>query len=392
MNKKLKRICLISNDYPSKGLPIYVFVEQLVKTLVDFGTDVSVLAPQSITKSLIRHIPIRPCKQWCVTDKGNGYFVYRPYNLTFGNKKRWLYQLAIGYNRWAVKKCLQEIAPDILYAHFWNNAIRIMYYAMKEEKPVFVACGEGDNALEEMMATLSAHEKQTLVNAVKGVICVSTENKRKCIDYGLAKEENIIVLPNAVDTRLFHPREKNNMLRKELGVEDDDFLILFVGGFIPRKGSGILAKSIDRIGDSHVKVIYIGAMMPGDEDDPQCDGIVFKGRVPHDKLPDYYASADVFVLPTQKEGCSNAIVEALAMGLPIISSKGAFNDDILNEDNSIRVNPTDVDELSAAITLLRDDVAYRKRLSEGALKSASLLKIELRAEEIVKFIMRQIES
>ena len=385
-------LCILSNDYPSEERPVYVFVEQLVNALMDKNVKVSVVAPQSLTKCLIRRIAVLPKKKEHVTPTGIKYIVYRPYILTFGKVKRSLYKLVNKINQREVERCVDKVRPDVLYGHFWHNGNILKHYAKRHNLPLFVACGEGDDAMEILVDSLSLQEKEELAKAVSGVISVSTENKKKCVDYGLAKEENVIVLPNAVDTRLFHPGEKNNMLRKELGVEDDDFLILFVGGFIPRKGSGILAKSIDRIGDSHVKVIYIGAMMPGDEDDPQCDGIVFKGRVPHDKLPDYYASADVFVLPTQKEGCSNAIVEALAMGLPIISSKGAFNDDILNEDNSIRVNPTDVDELSAAITLLRDDVAYRKRLSEGALKSASLLKIELRAEEIVKFIMRQIES
>jgi glycosyltransferase involved in cell wall biosynthesis len=119
---------------------------------------------------------------------------------------------------------------------------------------------------------------------------------------------------------------------------------------------------------------------------------VFKGRVLHEKLPEYYACADVFVLPTQREGCSNAIVEALAMGLPVISSEGSFNDDILNEKNSLRVNPINVNDVAVAIAKLRDDKQLRHGLARGALISAQDLMIEKRAEKILCFINQQIEQ
>lgn len=392
MNDKLGRVCVVSDDYPSENYPVYVFVEQLVSALVDMGEDICVVAPQSLTKALIRHVPLRPQFQIYYTCNHNKYKVYRPYILTFGKGRKWIYHLVNRINQWSIEVNVKKIAPSILYAHFWNNALRILKYAVGNNVNTFVACGEGDNTIEEIMESLSAVEKQKLVMAVKGVISVSAENKRKCQYYGLASGHDMIVLPNAVNSSLFSPRKKNVGLRRKLGVNDNDFLLIFVGGFIPRKGCGILAKAIDSINDSHVKVMFVGATMPGDEDDPHCQGIVYKGKLSHDKLPDYYACADVFVLPTQKEGCSNAIVEALAMGLPVISSTGAFNDDILNESNSIRINPTDVDELANAIMRLRDDVGLRKRLSAGALESAKSLTIDKRAEKIMMFIRQQIEK
>lgn len=384
-------ICILSNDYPSEGRPVYVFVEQLVNALIDKGIKVDVVAPQSLTRCLIRRTPILPKEKVYITPTGGKYRVYRPYSLSLGKANNTSYYLVKRFNQRTLYGSLNRIQPNVLYGHFWRNAYLLKDYAIKKKIPLFVACGEGDDAMEILVKSLSLQEKKELVKAVRGVISVSTENRRKCIDYGLAKEENVIVLPNAVDARLFYPREKDMALRRQLKVNDDDFLILFVGSFIPRKGCGVLAKAIDRIGDSHVKVIFVGAVIPGDADEPECNGIIYKGQMLHGQLPAYYASADVFVLPTLKEGCSNAILEALAMGLPVISSTGAFNDDILNDDNSIRINPADVDELAAAITSLRDDDAYRKRLSAGALESTRSLTIDQRAVSIIKFIKRQME-
>lgn len=95
-------------------------------------------------------------------------------------------------------------------------------------------------------------------------------------------------------------------------------------------------------------------------------------------------------MPTLNEGCSNAIVEAVAAGLPIISSNMPFNDDILDDSNSIVVNPMDIDEIANAIKKLRDNYDLRKKLLEGSFKKAVDLRIDKRAEAVIKFIESKI--
>ena len=85
--KTLSHICILSNDYPSAKRPVYVFVEQLVNAIVDKGVKVSVVAPQSLTKCLIRRIPILIQKQAYNSPLDNRYDVYRPYSLSFGQGK-----------------------------------------------------------------------------------------------------------------------------------------------------------------------------------------------------------------------------------------------------------------------------------------------------------------
>ena len=94
----------------------------------------------------------------------------------------------------------------------------------------------------------------------------------------------------------------------------------------------------------------------------------------------------MFVLPSLAEGCSNVIVEAMACGLPIVSSDLPFNYDILDSSNSILVNPMNVQEIADAIVKLKNDEPLRLTLSEGALKKTSDLTIEKRVTKILKFI------
>ena len=114
--------------------------------------------------------------------------------------------------------------------------------------------------------------------------------------------------------------------------------------------------------------------------------MLFKGKLKHDEVPLYLNAADVFVLPTLLEGCCNAIVEAMACGLPIISSNLPFNWDVLNESNSIMVDPMSVAEIRNAIIKLRDDKTLRDNMSIASLEAARDLTIEHRAEKIINFI------
>ena len=259
-------------------------------------------------------------------------------------------------------------------------------YARKYNKPLFVACGESGKAIDDLLQILKPQEKQRLTEAVKGVISVSSENKNRVLKNGLATEEKINVIPNAVDKAVFYPRESNE-LREKFGIKDSDFVISFVGGFTERKGSSRLSDAISLLNDSSVKTFFIvSRALSYDKCIPDCPGILYMDSVPHDLIPDYLSASDVFVLPTLNEGCCNAIVEALSCGVPIISSNLPFNDDILDETCSVRVDPSNVEEIKNAIALLKNDDALRARLAKGALMKSESLSIETRAKRVLEFI------
>ena len=382
---KISNICIIADDYPTNKRPVYIFVQQLVEAIVDLGIAINVVAPQSVTRSLFRGVPIMPKQETYRTSNGNTYKVFRPYSITLGNGKKILYKLINRYNRKNIDLCLNKINPQIVYGHFWGNAVKAFNYCTKHNKPLFVACGEGDNALEEWVDNLTNMEKDIIRKKISGVISVSTENKCKCINYNLCTEKNIIVLPNCVNTDLFKPQDASQE-KNRLGIKADDFTIIFIGGFITRKGPDRLAQAVTYLNDEHIKVMFIGKKSNGYNYYFDCPGTIYKGPLSHDKLPIMLNCADIFVLPTQKEGCSNAIVEALACGLPVISSNGAFNDDILSEKNSIRIDPNDVDELAKAIAYLRDNPNELKKMREFSLCRHDSYSIESRALNIINFI------
>lgn len=385
-------ICVVCDDFPSENRPVYVFVEQLVKELVKQGQAINVIAPQSLTRHFLRGVPLLPTKTR--VEIGNDYYhVFRPYSISFGNHFRFLNFFVKIIRESVIENCIKKLdqKPDCIYGHFWHNAYAAKSYAYKYGIPLFVACGEGDNALEELNSHMTDKEKSRFTKAVKGVISVSSENKRKCVEFNLATEDNTIVLPNSVDTSLF-VKDTNKNIRAEIGIDKDDFVIAFTGAFIKRKGSSRLSDAISLLNDSKIKSIFIGSPLDGDDCTPTCAGIAFMGRLGHNLVPQYLYAADCFCLPTLKEGCSNAIVEALAAGLPVISSNLPFNDDILDENNSIRINPLDINQIANAIQQLKDNKELREKLAQGALKKAEDLKIDVRASKIIQFINSRIEK
>lgn len=387
MKPTIQSMTVIADDYPAKGHVEYVFVQQLVHAIINMGISVTVVAPQSIVHNIVRRKKPLPKHSREVTEKGIAYDVYRPYKLSFGNRDIFS-RITQYFNSRVITSIIKKIDSEILYSHFWNNALPVYEYAIKKGKKLFVACGEGDDAIENMIKTISKEDKERLSTAVTGVISVSTENKRKCIDFGLANKEDISVFPNCVNTAIFHKQDVTD-IKEQLGIKDDDFVIGFVGNFIPRKGPDRIAKAITKLNDPQIKVMFIGVPYMGYPYDFDCPGIIHKGAVEHDLLPKYLNCADVFVMPTQKEGCCNAIVEALAMGLPVISSDGAFNDDILDENNSIRIDPNDVDAIAAAIKRIKEDSTLRNNMVEYTLSRHTEYSIEGRAKRIIDFINRQ---
>ena len=383
---KVTHICVISDDYPTKDRMVFVFVQQLVEAFFDAGIKISVIAPQSLIRSLFRGVKIMPRQQVYYTGQGESYFVYRPYSLSFSNGNVLLNKLASLYNKKTITKSLKAISPDVVYGHFWHSAMKGSKYAMSNGKPLFVACGEGDDSLDNWASSLSSHKKKMIRESVTGVICVSSENKRKCLEYELCTEDNTIVLPNCVNEKIFHP-VNSDVFRKELGGTESDFIIAYTGAFINRKGYNRLSEAINRLQNDKIKVIFSGKPMLGhDADLPNCNGIIHCGPVNHDDLPKFLCASDVFVLPTLKEGCCNSIVEALACGIPVISSDQPFNDDILNTKNSLRIDSNNVSEIANAIELLFNNKTLYKQLKDYSRANSSNYSIVKRARRIIEFI------
>ena len=373
------RILIISVGYPSEhNSARLVFLQRLVNKFVDLGNECVVVSPVRRFRSESRVNR----KEIQKTDLGKQVPVYFPLYWAGWIDKKFSCDLirdatVRGFDA-AVEKTIKDndVKFDCVYAHFTGLAaacaVRI---AKKYGTPAFAAAGES------RFASLAGHNRSETVvalNQLNGIVSVSSHNKKILIDAGVLDDERIVVFPNGSDENKFFPRDKHGA-RKEFGIPDDAFVVSFIGHFIERKGPLRLAAAAE---GTDVKLIFAGK----GEQKPTGSNILYCDLVPPERTPIFLNASDVFALPTQNEGCCNAIVEALCCGIPVISSDRPFNYDVLDSSCALLIDPNDVGQLREAILKLKNNPEVYQRLQEGARQKGKNLSLEQRAISILSWM------
>lgn len=367
------KILIFSPGYPDSKRTVYPFVKQLVDEWARQGHHCTVVSCYSITntKSFTKF------KTEKSFETGGKVIVYRPNVLTFSNIKIFGFSLTKYFHDRGIRRTLKYLneKQDVVYCHFWESGNDGYLYTKKNDTPMFIATGESD------IKRMIGDTELPFLDTVKGVVCVSTKNKEESIQLGLTTATQCEIIPNAINPRVFRKLDKSEC-RKRLGISSDMFIIAFVGAYKTNKGADRLSDAIKLISGPTVYSFFIGSGSVA----PSAPNMLFEGRLLQQDIPLYLNAADVFVLPTLAEGCCNAIIEAMACGLPIISSNLPFNWDVLNDQNSILIDPNNVNQIAGAIRQLRDCPELRLKMSEEALKTARELTIDRRAKRIIEFI------
>jgi UDP-glucose:(heptosyl)LPS alpha-1,3-glucosyltransferase len=162
----------------------------------------------------------------------------------------------------------------------------------------------------------------------KKVIAISEMVYRDISDYYGIPADRMAVIYNGVDTEYFHPRNKKYRegVKSRYGFNSEDLVLLFVSHNFRLKGLRYLIQALALIKrkKENVKLLVIGR----DRAEPYrrlakklgcADDILFTGGVKD--LERYYASADILVHPTFYDPCSLVVLEALASGLPVITTR-----------------------------------------------------------------------
>lgn len=376
---EIKDIIVITEGYPNPENPYrYTFVEQLVRQFSQKEIKVTVINPVFHN---YRHYQYR--KQWSYEAAGgHSITVFQPVIINFSMKKfgpvKMMNLSYLSFRR-AVERVIRNyhLQSDAIYSHFiFPSGCAAAEIGRKLSVPAF--CASGESNLSEIIQNIGPDFVKGKLNGMKGIISVSSENKRILAGNNLYGKETITVMPNGVDQNVFFPHDKNEM-RGKYGFPNDCVIGAFVGAFSDRKGIQRANTASDM---TSIPMIYIGT----GELQPEGSNILFSGGVQHDLIPEYLSAADFFVLPTKTEGCCNAIVEAICCGLPIISSNGVFNDDILDDSYSIRIDPENVDQIAHAMKKLASDQTLREKMTENALRQRERFNLATRAERIIKFI------
>lgn len=190
---------------------------------------------------------------------------------------------------------------------------------------------------------------------LKKVIANSEQVKRDIIKHYRLPEERLCVIYNGIDPSFGARRGGRESTRLELGVGKDTALVLFVGSGFERKGLLYAVRAMSFLKDSgKVKLLVIGkgrttrylkeAKRLGIE-----DRVIFKGPVKDSER--FYKAADIFLLPSIYEPFSNACLEAMASGLPVVTSRVNGASEILTDgvNGAIIEDPADPLEVARKV-------------------------------------------
>src|SRR5262249_42207883 len=147
-------------------------------------------------------------------------------------------------------------------------------------------------------------------------------------------------IPNGYDPETCNPGRRLELraeLRHSLGIADDTVVLLFVANELHRKGFGVLLEAVARLGDAPVMVDVVGRA-PLDPYRARMSDLGLEERVHYrgttSDIGLFHAAADLLVLPTQYEAFSLTVVEALASGLPVVTTTVPGAGDLVRHDEN----------------------------------------------------------
>ncbi|MBB5149064.1 MULTISPECIES: glycosyltransferase [Ureibacillus] len=358
----MKKVFVISNMYPSKEhLSFGIFVKNQVEALRNSNIDVIVAAND--------------------------------------NPKTGKKNTILKYSKWAKEvlskalKYKKEIS--ITHAHYVFPSGVFSFMMKKMFNIPYVVTAHGGDI--ERMAKKSASirnwtekilQESSYVIAVGPVLADQIEK-----DYGIPRDR-ILVCSMGVNRQQFKPGNKE-IVRKELNLDDDAFIYLFVGNVIKQKGVEellIAFQQVKKEANRKVKLVIIGSqrdrsfvnsLSPLMDDD-----VLMYGPMKQNELVKWYQASDVFVLPSHLEGFGLVALEAIASGTPVIASDVGGLTYLLKDGAGHLVEPKNpkalADEMFNALTTPKEQYTNQEACDE-------ILHIH-DADEITKRVIRLYES
>ncbi|WP_428265169.1 glycosyltransferase family 4 protein [Haliangium sp.] len=279
----------------------------------------------------------------------------------------------------ALIRALRRLRPDIVDAGTPKAGLLVLLAARLTGVPcrVHTLHGLRDDTVAGLPGRLVTAATRLTCALAQRVVCVSPSLRERAVARGLVPEHNAVVLgagsANGIDLDRFAPtdlgRQAARRLRRRLGITPDAPVLGFVGRLSVDKGVPTLAAAWVRLRAEHpdLHLVLVG---PDDATDPvptqvrrafERDPRVHSLGWVDDPVPAYLAM-DLLALPTRREGFGYALLEAAALGLPVVATRVTGCVDAVEDGvTGTLVAPDDVAAISAAISAYLADPDLRAR-------------------------------
>jgi len=273
--------------------------------------------------------------------------------------------------------------PDVAHAHFWMSAVATMAAARPLGVPTvatFHALGEEKREQQGSADTSPANrivEERRIARGVDRIVATSSAEAFRLTRMG-APVGRVAIVPCGVDLARFTPHGP----RETRAPGGAPFRIVSLGRLVERKGTDDLLRAL--VGVAGAELVVAGGAPGGIANDPDArrlealarelgvrDRIDLRGSVGREAVPALLRSADVVVCTPWYEPFGMVALEAMACGVPVVTSTvGGLVDTVVDGITGAHVPPRDAERLGAVLRALRDDPAARRRLGRAGAERA----------------------
>ncbi len=264
-------------------------------------------------------------------------------------------------SRTAWRAALFEHKPDFVHVHALYPSAAAMRRLVAGTGVPYVVSIHGSDLYTNLVRPAWAEEIRTAIAGAAAVVCVSESLARDAIALAGADASRTVVIPDTYDESRFTPGDRLP--------HAGPVRLVSVGRLVEVKGHDVLLRAfalathegldatLDIVGGGSER----GRLEALARDVGVADRVRFAGPLGEDELRDTLGSGDAFVLASRREGFGVAIVEALAMGLPVLTTRSGGPEEIVGPDDGVLVSAGDVDALAAALPAFAGGLARYDR-------------------------------
>lgn len=303
---------------------------------------------------------------------------------------------------WKIYKILKAVKPDIINLGTPKVSLLGMIAAFVVGVPKRIYTCRGfrfEHETGNKRKVLIAMEKITSFFAHK-VICISNSVENLGVKHHIFKKGKSIVIhkgsSNGINLSLFNPNEPNfinvkNELEQKYNLKDK-FVFGFLGRIVDRKGINELFEVFCQMYQTNKNIILflVGPFEISQIEDKSLiekidnhPGIINYGRVKQEEVPGFILAMNVFILPAWWEGFGNVLVQAAAMGIPVISTTGTGTIDAVSDGfNGILIPIKDKKKLREAMVMLYNEIILRQKFGNNGMVWAQNFNREIIWQEL----------
>jgi UDP-glucose:(heptosyl)LPS alpha-1,3-glucosyltransferase len=257
---------------------------------------------------------------------------------------------------------------DVYHPHAGIAAQAVRSAHLKEEGPVMRMIAQVSNRMNRRRQRFAAVERALLRGGRPPVVlCLSEYVKRDVAAHYTLDPSRLAILFNATDLHRFDPAVRpgaREEVRRRFNIAPAKVVALMIAQDFHRKGLAEAIAAVGYVKDERLVLLVVGKQDPAPykrmaQRAGAANSVIFAGKT--DDPYAFYRAADFFVLPTRHDPCSLVVLEALAMGVPVVST--AFNGacEIMTNGHHgfVLPDPADVAALAEAMRKLLDGEARR---------------------------------